>query len=188
MKLTDEDYNTLSQTQLSDTNNVVIKIPSDKIKTDSDYDNYKYLQEKYIPSYKENLFGDTLGSTFFTGSSTQPSDTNIVEAWFTNDKIISNEYDPRYLQKQYIPSQKENLFGDTLGSTFFTGSSTQPSDTNIVEAWFTNDKIISNEYDPRYLQKQYIPPGMDSKKLELPSDINTHRLILKFQNLLHHLY
>ena len=60
MKLTDEDYNTLSQTQLSDTNNVVIKIPSDKIKTDSDYDNYKYLQEKYIPSQKENLFGDTL--------------------------------------------------------------------------------------------------------------------------------
>ena len=59
-----------------------------------------------------------LGSTFFTGSSTQPSDTNIVEAWFTNDKIISNDYDPRYLQKQYIPSQKENLFGDTLGSTF----------------------------------------------------------------------
>ena len=53
---------------------------------------------------KENLFGDTLG-LFFTGSSTQPSDTNIVEAWFTNDKIISNEYDPRYLQKQYIPTR-----------------------------------------------------------------------------------
>ena len=53
MKLTDENYNTLSQTQLSDTNNVVIKIPSDKIKTDSDYDNYKYLQEKYIPSQKK---------------------------------------------------------------------------------------------------------------------------------------
>ena len=77
MKLTDEDYNTLSQTQLPDTNNVVIKIPSDKIKTDSDYDNYKYLQEKYIPSPKENLFGDTLRFFFFTGSSTQPSDTNI---------------------------------------------------------------------------------------------------------------
>ena len=173
MKLTDENYNTLSQTQLSDTNNVVIKIPTNKVKIDSDYDNYEYLQKKYIPSQKENLFGDTLGSTFFTGSSTQPSDTNIVEAWFTNDKVISNEYDPRYLQKQYIPSQKENLFGDTLGSTFFTGSSTQPSDTNIVEAWFTNDKIISNEYDPRYLQKQYIPLGMDSKKFESPSDINT---------------
>ena len=65
MKLTDEDYNTLSQTQLSDTNNVVIKIPSDKVKTDSDYDNYKYLQEKYIPSQKENLFGDTFGFYFF---------------------------------------------------------------------------------------------------------------------------
>ena len=172
MKLTDEDYNILAQTQLSDTNNIVIKIPSDLNKTNSDYDNYKYLQEKYIPSNKENLFGDTLGSSLFTGSSTQPSDTNTVEAWFTNDKIISNEYDPKYLQRQYIPSNKENLFGDTLGSTFFTVSSTQPSDTNTVEAWFTNDKIISNEYDPRYLQRQYIPPGMDGKKIELPSDIN----------------
>ncbi len=173
MKLTDEDNNILSQTQLSDTNNVVIKIPLDKDKTDFDYGNYKYLQEKYIPSQKENLFGDTLGSTLFTGSSTQPSDTNVVEAWFTNNNIISSDFDPRYLQKQYIPSQKENLFGDTLGSTLFTGSSTQPSDTNIVEAWFTNDKIISNEYDPRYLQKLYIPPGMDSKEFELPSDLNT---------------
>ena len=107
MKLTDEDYNILSQTQLSDTNNVVIKIPLNKIKTDSDFGNYKYLQEKYIPSQKENLLGDTLGSTFFTGSSTQPSDTNVVEAWFTNDKIISKEYDPRYLQKQYIPTDKD---------------------------------------------------------------------------------
>ena len=173
MNLTDENYNTLPQTQLSDTNNVVIEIPTNKIKTDSDYDNYEYLQKKYIPSQKENLFGDTLSATFFTGSSTQPPDTNIVEAWFTNDKVISKEYDPQYLQKQYIPSQKENLFGDTLGATFFTGSSTQPSDTNIVEAWFTNDKIISKEYDPRYLQKQYIPLDMDSKKFELPSDNNT---------------
>ena len=65
MKLTDDNYNILSQTQLSDTNNVVIKIPLDKIRTDSDYSNYKYLQEKYIPSQKENLFGDTLGSTLF---------------------------------------------------------------------------------------------------------------------------
>ena len=146
MKLTDEDYNTLSQTQLSDTNNVVIKIPSDKIKTDSDYDNYRYLQEKYIPSYKENLFGDTLGSTFFTESSTQPSDTNIVEAWFTDDKIISNEYDPKYLQRQYIPpgmdSKKLEL----------------PPDMNIAQAdpqipEFTAPFILDDRYKIKYKNK-----------------------------------
>jgi len=146
MKLTDENYNTFSQTQLSDTNNVVIKIPTNKIKKDSDYYNYKYLQKKYIPSQKENLFSDTLGATFFTGSSTQPSDTNIVEAWFTNDKIISKEYDPRYLQKQYIPPDMDSKKFEL------------PSDNNTVQVdpqipEFTAPFILDDRYKIKYKNK-----------------------------------
>ena len=55
------------------------------------------------------LISDTSGFMYFSGSPTQPSDTNTVEAWFTNENIISNEYDPKYLQKQYIPSQNEKF-------------------------------------------------------------------------------
>ena len=172
MNLTDERYKVLSQTQLSDTNNVVIEIPIDNLKSESDYSKYKYLQKKYIPSSKENLISDTLKSTYFSGSSTQSPDTNVVEAWFTNENIISNEYDYHHLQKKHIPSSKENLISDTLKSTYFSGSSTQSPDTNVVEAWFTNENIISNEYDPRYLQQQYIPQGTKSNKFESPSDIN----------------
>ena len=85
----------------------------------------KYLQKKYIPSPKENLISDTLSSIYFSGSSTQSPDTNVVEAWFTNENIISNEYDSQHLQKKYIPSPKENLISDTLSSIYFSGSSTQ---------------------------------------------------------------
>ena len=171
MKLTDEEYTVLSQTQLSDTNNVVIEIPLDNLKLDSDYSKYKYLQKKYIPLPNENLVSDTLRSTYFPGSSTQSPDTNIVEAWFTNENIISDEYDYHHLQKKYIPLPKENLVSDTLRPTYFSGSSTQSPDTNIVEAWFTNENVISNEYDPRYLQQQYIPQGAKSKNFESLSDI-----------------
>ncbi len=146
MKLTDDNYNIISQTQLSDTNNVVIEVPSDIIKPDSDYGNYKYLQEKYIPSQKENLFGDTLGSTLFAGSSTQPSDTNVVEAWFTNDNIIPNEYDPKYLQEQYIPTGMD-------GKEFEL-----PSDINIAQAdpqipEFTAPFILDDRYKIKYKNK-----------------------------------
>ena len=173
MKLTDEDYNILSQTQLSDTNNIVMVIPKKNNNLNLNYSDYEYLQKKYIPSKKENLLSDTLRPTYFSGSSTQPPDTNIVEAWFTNENIISSEYDPRFLQRQYIPSKKENLLSDTLRPTYFSGSLTQPSDTNIVEAWFTNENIISDEYDPKYLQKQYVPPSVKGERMKYPSDINT---------------
>ena len=172
IKLTDEDYKILSQTQLSDTNNVVIKIPSDNVKSDLDYLDNKFLQEKYIPSQNENLISDTSGFMYFSGSPTQSPDTNTVEAWFTNENIIPSDFDPKFLQKQYIPSQNENLISDTSGFMYFSGSPTQSPDTNTVEAWFTNENIISNEYDPKFLQKQYIPPSSESIVFELPSDVN----------------
>ena len=170
MKLTDEENRILSQTQLSDTNNVVIKIPSDNLDLEPNYSEYKYLQKKYIPSLKDNFVIDTSSSVYFSGSSTQPPDTNVVEAWFTNENMISNEYDSKHLQKKYIPSLKQNLISDTLSSIYFSGSSTQPPDTNVVEAWFTNENMISNEYDPKYLQRQHVPLGANKKILEPPSD------------------
>ena len=109
---------------------------------------------------------------YFSGSPTQSSDTNTVEAWFTNENIIPSDFDPKFLQKQYIPSQNENLISDTSGFMYFSGSPTQSPDTNTVEAWFTNENIISNEYDPKFLQKQYIPPSSESIVFELPSDVN----------------
>ena len=57
-----------------------------------------------------------------------------------------------------------------MSSIYFSGSSTQPPDTNVVEAWFTNENMISNEYDPKYLQRQHVPLGANKKILEPPSD------------------
>ena len=171
MKLTDEENRILSQTQLSDTNNVVIEVPPDNLDLEPNYSDYKYLQKKYIPSPKDNFVSDTSNSIYFLGSSTQSPDTNVVEAWFNNENMISNEYDSRHLQQKYIPSQKQNLISDTLNSIYFSGSSTQSPDTNVVEAWFTNENMISNEYDPRYLQRQHVPLGANKKTFKSSSDI-----------------
>jgi len=171
LKLTDEENRILSQTQLSDTNNVVIEVPSENSDLEPSHSDYKYLQKKYIPLLKDNFVSDTSSSIYFSGSSTQSPDTNVVEAWFTNENMISNEYDSKHLQKKYIPLPKENLTSDTLSSIYFSGSSTQSPDTNVVEAWFTNENMISNEYDPRYLQRQHVPLVGNKKNFESPSDI-----------------
>ena len=147
MKLTDEDYNVLSQTQLSDTNNVVMVIP--KKNNNFNYSDYEYLQKKYIPSKKENLLSDTLRPTYFLGSSTQPPDTNIVEAWFTNENIISDEYDPKYLQKQYVPP---SVKGERMK---------YPSDINTVQAdpqipEFTAPFILDDRFKIKYKNKTKI--------------------------------
>ncbi len=149
LNLTDEEYKVLSQTQLSDTNNVVIKIPADSFTPKSTDEEYKYLQEKYIPPPVGNSIGDTLEATNFLGSSTQSPDTNIVEAWFTNENIISNEYDPRYLQKQYVPPWKKSNQYDPL------------SDLNIIEAQpqgpeYTSTFILKERDKTEYQNKSKI--------------------------------
>ena len=149
LNLTDEEYKILSQTQLSDTNNVVIEIPLNNFATDLEYNKYKYLQEKYIPSPVENITGDTLESIYFSGSSTQSPDTNVVEAWFTNESLISNEYDPKYLQKQHVPQGKKSRGIDS------------PSDLNIIEAYpqtpeYTAPFILDERYKTQYKNKSKI--------------------------------
>ena len=149
LNLTDEEYKILSQTQLSDTNNVVIEIPLNNFATDLEYNKYKYLQEKYIPSPVENITSDTLESLYFSGSSTQSPDTNVVEAWFTNESIISNEYDPKYLQKQHVPQGEKSRGLDS------------PSDLNIIEAYpqtpeYTAPFILDERYKTQYKNKSKI--------------------------------
>ena len=146
MKLTDEENRILSQTQLSDTNNVVIKIPSDNLDLEPNYSEYKYLQKKYIPSLKDNFVIDTSSSVYFSGSSTQPPDTNVVEAWFTNENMISNEYDPKYLQRQHVPLGANKKILEP------------PSDFIMAEAdpqtpEFTAPFILDDRYKVQYKNK-----------------------------------
>jgi len=155
VKLTDKEFNNISQTQLSDSTKVQELQLTDLPPLETDI--YKQLQKQYVPSDAQNILGDTLRSFYRTTSLTQSPDTNIVKAWFTDESVISDEYDPRYLQKQHIPSNAQNILGDTLRPSYRTTSLTQLPDTNIVKAWFTDESVISDEYDPRHLQQQYIP-------------------------------
>ncbi len=161
IKLTDEENRVLSQTQLSDTNNVVIKIPSDNFDLEPNYSDYKYLQKKYIPSSKNNFVSDTSSFTYFSGSSTQSPDTNVVEAWFTNENMISNEYDPRYLQRQHVPlsANKKSL--------------ESPSDIISLEAdpqipEFTAPFILDDRYKTQYKNKTKIKRNKPKRKIEAP--------------------
>ena len=159
MKLTDEENRILSQTQLSDTNNVVIKIPSDNLDLEPNYSEYKYLQKKYIPSLKDNFVIDTSSSVYFSGSSTQPPDTNVVEAWFTNENMISNEYDPKYLQRQHVPlsANKKNL---EPPSNFIMAE----ADPQTPE--FTAPFILDDRYKVQYKNKT--KRNKPKRKIEIP--------------------
>ena len=163
MKLTDEEYKVLSQTQLSDTNNVVIEIPLDNLKSGSDNSENQYLQKKYIPSSKENLISDTLSSIYFSGSSTQSPDTNVVEAWFNNGNSISNEYDPRYLQHQHVPLGVNNKNLETLSDI-----SISEADPQIPE--FTAPFILDDRYKTQYKNKT--KRNKPKRKVETPFEPN----------------
>ena len=159
MKLTDEENRILSQTQLSDTNNVVIKTPSDNLDLEPNYSEYKYLQNKYIPSLKDNFVSDTLNSIYFSGASTQSPDTNVVEAWFTNENMISNEYDPKYLQQQHIPldANKKNFESP---SDFITTE----ADPQTPE--FTAPFILDDRFKVQYKNKT--KRSKPKRKIETP--------------------
>ena len=159
MELTDEENRILSQTQLSDTNNVVIEIPSNNLDLEPNYSEYKYLQKKYIPPLKDNFVIDTSSSVYFSGSSTQPPDTNVVEAWFTNENMISNEYDPKYLQRQHVPPGANKKILEP------------PSDFIMAEAdpqtpEFTAPFILDDRYKVQYKNKT--KRNKPKRKIETP--------------------
>ena len=151
----------LSETQLPDTNAVEpLSLKENNFNSTS---RYIKLQKEHVPDLLYETIPDTLVYGNIPEYNTQVSDTNIVEAWFTNEAIISDEYDATRLQKKYVPLYSDNRTLDTTRFTPYSGSSTQFSDTNVVEAWFTDDSFISDEYDATRLQKKYIPKRKKSQ-------------------------
>ena len=151
----------LSETQLPDTN--VVEHLSLKENNFNPTSRYIKLQKEHVPDLLYETIPDTLVYGNIPEYNTQVSDTNVVEAWFTNEAIISDEYDATRLQKKYVPLYSDNRTLDTTRFTPYSGSSTQFSDTNVVEAWFTDDSFISDEYDATRLQKKYIPKRKKSQ-------------------------
>ena len=151
----------LSETQLPDTN--VVEPLSLKENNFNPTSRYIKLQKEHVPDLLYETIPDTLVYGNIPEYNTQVSDTNVVEAWFTNEAIISDEYDATRLQKKYVPLYSDNRTLDTTRFTPYSGSSTQFSDTNVVEAWFTDDSFISDEYDATRLQKKYIPKRKKSQ-------------------------
>ena len=145
-----------SRTQLSDTN-VVATIDLDEIAQLQNSDYHK-LQERYIPDHL-SAPNDTLSLQRYYSSPTQAPDTNVVQAWFLDESIISDEYDATRLQKKYIPSKTETPIIEQDDSYPYATlpQNTQAPDTNVVQAWFLDESIISDEYDATRLQQKHIP-------------------------------
>ena len=158
MRSIDESGYVISETQLSDTN-VVQPFKTQQL-SEAKRERFHELQKQYIPTelyYQQ----DTLGFLHAYEPTTQEPDTNIVEAWFTDESLISEDYDARHLQKEHVPLQNKNteLYyqQDTLGFLHAYEPPTQEPDTNIVEAWFTDESLIPEDYDARHLQKEHVP-------------------------------
>ena len=151
-----------SQTQLSDTN-IVSTIDFEKL-TQSRSSEYQTWQETYVPDYPYHISDTAISHQYYT-SPTQAPDTNIVQAWFNDESLISDEYDAIRLQKKYIPSTSEILtFEQDDKYPFETlPQNTQAPDTNVVQAWFIDESIIPDEYDVTRLQKKYIPSEQNNE-------------------------
>ncbi len=152
---TDQEHYIASQTQISDTTFTqelqLKEVPQLQSSLNKD------LQKKYIPLPLTKTYDDTIESASQILSMPQSPDTNTVQAWFNDKGIIPEEFNPIYLQKKYIPSPIGTASSDTMESVARSLSVPQSPDTNTVQAWFNDEIIISNEFNPSYLQKQYVP-------------------------------
>ncbi len=161
LNIADDEYNNISQTQLSDTNDVEVSMVLNQ--KELGYNRFKDLQEKFIPTPTKDIIGDTLSAFYYTGSSTQSSDTNVVEAWFNSENIISEEYDSRFLQEKYIPLEKNRTF-------------IKPSiDSNITEASpqvpeYTAPFILDERFKAQYKNKSKL--NRPKRKVETPFEPN----------------
>ena len=145
-----------SQTQLSDTN-IVSTIDFEEL-TQSKSSEYQAWQKTYVPDYPYSISDTVISQQYYT-SPTQAPDTNVVQAWFNDESLISDEYDATRLQEKYIPSKSEILTfeqDDTYPYETLP-QNTQAPDTNVVQAWFNDESLISDEYDATRLQEKYIP-------------------------------
>tara|TARA_Y100001968_G_scaffold41286_1_gene31396 strand:+ start:5 stop:2164 length:2160 start_codon:yes stop_codon:yes gene_type:complete len=154
IKAIEEDPKISSKTQSSDSNVVSIKSREELLR--SNYLEFQQLQKQHIPRYLE-LINDTLPILSMDITPTQGADTNVVEAWFTDESLISDEYDVTRLQKEYIPSRRKNL------------SFNATDDLNVSEAMpqvpeFIDQSVLDKKIKTRYTNKEII--GIPRKKNE----------------------
>ena len=117
---------------------------------------YKLLQERYIPAKDQNMIVESIDESGFIESQTQLSDTNIVSTIDFEELTQSRSSEYQAWQKTYVPDYPYSV-NDTAISQQYYISPTQAPDTNIVQAWFNDESLISDEYDATRLQKKYIP-------------------------------
>ena len=124
--------------------------------TEVKQNNYSSLQKDLVPPDDQNIQMRSIDESGYVISETQLSDTNVVQPFKTQQLSEAKRERFHELQKQYIPTELYYQ-QDTLGFLQAYEPTTQEPDTNIVEAWFTDESLISEDYDARHLQKEHVP-------------------------------
>ena len=117
---------------------------------------YRLLQERYIPAKEQNMIIESIDESGFVESQTQLSDTNIVSTIDFEELTQSRSSEYQAWQKTYVPDYPYSVSDTAISQQYYT-SPTQAPDTNVVQAWFNDESLISDEYDATRLQKKYIP-------------------------------
>ncbi len=117
---------------------------------------YRLLQERYIPTKDQNMIIESIDESGFIESQTQLSDTNIVSTIDFEELTQSRSSEYQAWQKTYVPDYPYSIIDTAISEQYYT-SPTQAPDTNVVQAWFNDESLISDEYDATRLQKKYIP-------------------------------
>ena len=117
---------------------------------------YRLLQERYIPAKEQNMILESIDESGFIESQTQLSDTNIVSTIDFEELTQSRSSEYQAWQKTYVPDYPYSVSDTAISQQYYT-SPTQAPDTNVVQAWFNDESLISDEYDATRLQKKYIP-------------------------------
>jgi len=117
---------------------------------------YRLLQERYIPAKDQNMIIESIDESGFIESQTQLSDTNIVSTIDFEELTQSRSSEYQAWQKTYVPDYPFSVSDTAISQQYYT-SPTQAPDTNVVQAWFNDESLISDEYDATRLQKKYIP-------------------------------
>ena len=124
--------------------------------TEVKQNNYSSLQKDLVPPDDQNIQMRSIDESGYVISETQLSDTNVVQPFKTQQLSEAKRERFHELQKQYIPTELYYQ-QDTLGFLHAYEPTTQEPDTNIVEAWFTDESLIPEDYDARHLQKEHVP-------------------------------
>ena len=133
---------------------------------------YRKLQQKHIPNNIQNVDLNQTDHEYYIASETQLSDTTYTQELQLKDTppLHSDVY--KDLQKKHIPLPSESMFSDTVESGFRSLSLPQFPDTNTVQAWFTDENMIPEEFNPSYLQKQHVPSDKNDFDYQRSQQLN----------------